>query len=228
MTMKERHVPDIIKASRKKQIAAGSGTSVQEVNKFAETVRPHADRHEAHEQAWPERPHAQRPLNADAEGHGTTTPTMLITVRRKPHMGLKIRLARAGAEEASMLPHIVVADMPLARATGASSRNLARTAPDAARRARGSRRVCNRNEFQHWLKPWSARHRTGREIPRPCAKAGADAGVEGSSKVQSVPKKSAPGAFEGGRGRGGGLSCPLVPSCWVSSVARTACEASCG
>ncbi len=34
MTKKERKVPDIIKASRKKRIAAGSGTSVQEVNKL--------------------------------------------------------------------------------------------------------------------------------------------------------------------------------------------------
>jgi signal recognition particle subunit SRP54 len=34
MTMKERRAPDIIKASRKKRIAAGSGTSVQEVNKL--------------------------------------------------------------------------------------------------------------------------------------------------------------------------------------------------
>ena len=34
MTVKERRAPDIIKASRKKRIAAGSGTSVQEVNKL--------------------------------------------------------------------------------------------------------------------------------------------------------------------------------------------------
>jgi signal recognition particle subunit SRP54 len=34
MTPKERRAPDIIKASRKKRIAAGSGTSVQEVNKL--------------------------------------------------------------------------------------------------------------------------------------------------------------------------------------------------
>ncbi len=34
MTVKERRVPDLIKASRKKRIAAGSGTSVQEVNKL--------------------------------------------------------------------------------------------------------------------------------------------------------------------------------------------------
>jgi signal recognition particle subunit SRP54 len=34
MTPKERKVPDIIKASRKKRIAAGSGTTVQDVNKL--------------------------------------------------------------------------------------------------------------------------------------------------------------------------------------------------
>jgi signal recognition particle subunit SRP54 len=34
MTIKERRSPDILKASRKKRIAAGSGTSVQEVNKL--------------------------------------------------------------------------------------------------------------------------------------------------------------------------------------------------
>ena len=34
MTPQERRVPDIIKANRKKRIAAGSGTSVQDVNKL--------------------------------------------------------------------------------------------------------------------------------------------------------------------------------------------------
>jgi signal recognition particle subunit SRP54 len=34
MTPKERRYPDLLKASRKKRIAAGSGTSVQEVNKL--------------------------------------------------------------------------------------------------------------------------------------------------------------------------------------------------
>ena len=34
MTMKERRMPDLIKASRKKRIAAGSGTTVQDVNKL--------------------------------------------------------------------------------------------------------------------------------------------------------------------------------------------------
>ncbi len=34
MTPRERRTPDILKASRKKRIAAGSGTSVQDVNKL--------------------------------------------------------------------------------------------------------------------------------------------------------------------------------------------------
>ena len=34
MTMKERRKPDLIKASRKKRIAAGSGTTVQDVNRL--------------------------------------------------------------------------------------------------------------------------------------------------------------------------------------------------
>jgi signal recognition particle subunit SRP54 len=34
MTMKERRTPDIIKASRKKRIAAGAGVSVQDVNRL--------------------------------------------------------------------------------------------------------------------------------------------------------------------------------------------------
>jgi signal recognition particle subunit SRP54 len=34
MTMKERRTPDIIKANRKKRIAAGSGTTVQDVNRL--------------------------------------------------------------------------------------------------------------------------------------------------------------------------------------------------
>ena len=34
MTMKERTYPEIINASRKKRIAAGSGTSVEDVNRL--------------------------------------------------------------------------------------------------------------------------------------------------------------------------------------------------
>ena len=40
MTPKERRNPEIIKASRKKRIAAGSGSSVQDVNKL---LKQHQD-----------------------------------------------------------------------------------------------------------------------------------------------------------------------------------------
>jgi signal recognition particle subunit SRP54 len=43
MTPKERRVPKILAASRKKRIAAGSGTSVQEVNKLLKMHRQMAD-----------------------------------------------------------------------------------------------------------------------------------------------------------------------------------------
>jgi signal recognition particle subunit SRP54 len=43
MTPKERRNPDVLKASRKKRIAAGSGTRVEEVNKLLKMHRQMAD-----------------------------------------------------------------------------------------------------------------------------------------------------------------------------------------
>jgi signal recognition particle subunit SRP54 len=43
MTPKERRAPDILKASRKKRIAAGSGTKVEEINKLLKMHRTMAD-----------------------------------------------------------------------------------------------------------------------------------------------------------------------------------------
>jgi signal recognition particle subunit SRP54 len=43
MTPKERKNPDVLKASRKKRIAAGSGTKVEEVNKLLKMHRQMAD-----------------------------------------------------------------------------------------------------------------------------------------------------------------------------------------
>jgi signal recognition particle subunit SRP54 len=43
MTAKERRNPDLLKASRKKRIAAGSGTKVEEVNKLLKMHRQMAD-----------------------------------------------------------------------------------------------------------------------------------------------------------------------------------------
>jgi signal recognition particle subunit SRP54 len=39
MTLKERRNPDILNASRRRRIAAGSGTSVQEVNRMLKQFR---------------------------------------------------------------------------------------------------------------------------------------------------------------------------------------------
>ena len=43
MTPKERKNPDVLKASRKKRIASGSGTKVEEVNKLLKMHRQMAD-----------------------------------------------------------------------------------------------------------------------------------------------------------------------------------------
>ncbi|HLH89581.1 MAG TPA: signal recognition particle protein [Xanthobacteraceae bacterium] len=43
MTPQERRVPDVLKASRKKRIAAGSGTKVEEINKLLKMHRTMAD-----------------------------------------------------------------------------------------------------------------------------------------------------------------------------------------
>src|ERR1700719_2060184 len=43
MTAKERRHPDVLKASRKKRVAAGSGTKVEEINKLLKMHRGMAD-----------------------------------------------------------------------------------------------------------------------------------------------------------------------------------------
>jgi len=43
MTPKERRAPDVLKASRKKRIAAGSGTKVEEINRLLKMHRTMAD-----------------------------------------------------------------------------------------------------------------------------------------------------------------------------------------
>ena len=60
MTKKERKDPDIIKASRKKRIAAGSGHVGAGRQQAAEDVRRHDHDDEAHEQAGAEGADAPR------------------------------------------------------------------------------------------------------------------------------------------------------------------------
>jgi signal recognition particle subunit SRP54 len=48
MTPQERRNPDILKASRKRRIAAGSGTKVEDINKLSENAPHHGRRDEGH------------------------------------------------------------------------------------------------------------------------------------------------------------------------------------
>ncbi len=112
MTRKERKTPDIIKASRKKRIAAGSGTTVQEVNRLLKQFDDMAHDDEADEQARAEGADAPRPVRADAEGRDadqSTAHQTALNTGENETMGLKIRLARAGAKKRPYY-HIVVAD----------------------------------------------------------------------------------------------------------------------
>ncbi len=75
MTPKERRKPDIIKASRKKRIAAGSGTTVQEVNKLLKQFDDMSD-DEADEQARRKGTDAARAGRPDA-ARRRRSPTLL-------------------------------------------------------------------------------------------------------------------------------------------------------
>ncbi len=56
MTPKERRAPDLLKASRKKRIAAGSGTRVEDVQQAPQDASPDGRRDEGHGQGRPRRP----------------------------------------------------------------------------------------------------------------------------------------------------------------------------
>jgi hypothetical protein len=108
--------PDIIKASRKKRIAAGSGTSVQEVNKLLKQFDDMSDMMKRMGKMGQKGPDAPG-LPPDAERHAKGRPAAVLNFRFNPpttekarkYMGLKIRLARAGAKKRPYY-HIVVAD----------------------------------------------------------------------------------------------------------------------
>ena len=110
MTMKERRVPDIIKASRKKRIAAGSGTSVQEVNQLLKQFDDMTTMMKRMNKLGQKGLMRHGLVRADAEGHAAEPSDRgTATDRRYRSMGLKIRLARAGAKKRPYY-HIVVAD----------------------------------------------------------------------------------------------------------------------
>ena len=118
MTTKERRVPDIIKASRKKRIAAGSGTTVQEVNKLLKQFDDMSTMMKRMNKLGQKGLMRHGLLGADARGQSPDAgrPPAVLTrhtkptdCNRRPTMGLKIRLARAGAKKRPYY-HIVVAD----------------------------------------------------------------------------------------------------------------------
>ena len=82
MTMKERRVPDIIKASRKKRIAVGSGTSVQEVNKLLKQFDDMTTMMKRMNKLGQKGLMRNGLVRADAEGHGAQPTTDLIYSRR--------------------------------------------------------------------------------------------------------------------------------------------------
>ncbi len=109
MTIKERRTPDIIKANRKKRIAAGSGTSVQEVNRLLKQFDEMSTMMKKMGKL------GQKGLMR--HGLGALMPKGMSPQNRRPYsehrsnryMGLKIRLARAGAKKRPYY-HIVIAD----------------------------------------------------------------------------------------------------------------------
>ncbi len=78
MTIKERRTPDIIKANRKKRIAAGSGTSVQEVNRLLKQFDDMSTMMKKDEQTGTEGPDATWSGCPDAERHVPAKPPTLL------------------------------------------------------------------------------------------------------------------------------------------------------
>ena len=135
MTIKERRAPDIIKANRKKRIAAGSGTTVQDVNKLLKQFDDMSTMMKKMGKL------GQKGLMR--QGLGALMPKGMAA-RQQPQtilkltgdtysMGLKIRLARAGAKKRPYY-HIVIADSRSPR-DGRFIETCRQLQPDAAGRA---------------------------------------------------------------------------------------------
>ncbi len=114
MTKAERRTPEIIKASRKKRIAAGSGATVQEVNRLLKQFDDMSTMMKRINKIGTKGLMRHGLVRSHAEGHAAAAarpggvPTDFPGSIRAP-MSLKIRLARAGAKKRPYY-HIVVAD----------------------------------------------------------------------------------------------------------------------
>ena len=192
MTMKERRTPDVIKASRKKRIAAGSGTSVQEINRLLKQFDDMSHDDEAHEQAGAER--------ADAAGHGradaqAAAAPSLLSKYEGTSDGFEDSPCTGRREEASVLPHRHRRQPQPARwALPGEGRQLQ---PDAAGAARGPR-ASGRRAHPALGRPGRAADRAGGEVPRPC-RPGADADLSRAAHPIRAEEESAGARGEGRR-----------------------------
>ncbi len=198
MTIKERRAPDIIKANRKKRIAAGSGTSVQEVNKLLKQFDDMSDDDEENEQAGAEGPDASWPGRPDAERHVAAEPPTILNIepRSIPLHGPENPPRPRRRQEAPVLPHRHRRQpQPARRPLHRACRQLQ---PDAAGRTRRPRppagRACDALAGQR-----RGGDRAGGEVPRQ-GRPGADAGVERAAAPVRAEEEGA-GARQGCRGR---------------------------
>ena len=201
MTLKERRVPDIIKASRKKRIAAGSGTSVQEVNRLLKQFDDMTTMMKRMNKLGQKglmrhglsalMPKGMRARTGDLylNRHTETTRSM----------GLKIRLARAGAKKRPYY-HIVVADSRSPR-DGRFIEKLGSYNPMLPAEHEDRVRL-QAERIQHWVSQGAvATDRVAKFLGQ--TGVGADAGV-GRAAGEVGAEEEGAGARQGGRAGAGG------------------------
>jgi signal recognition particle subunit SRP54 len=193
MTPRERRTPDILKASRKKRIAAGSGTSVQEVNKLLKQFDDMSAMMKRMSKMGQKG--LMRGGLARAPSRCRKQTTLLENDdERKPH-GPQDPPCPRRCEEAPLLPHRggrqpFAARWPLHRGRGFLQ-------PDAAGRARRAHPPEGR--AHHALdQPGRGGDRSRREVPRQ-GWPGADAGVRRAAQAVRAEEEGA-GTRRGCRG----------------------------
>ena len=97
MTPKERRKPDLLKASRKRRIATGSGVQVQDVNRLLKPVRAGPEDDEVHGQGRPGQDDARHEGHDAGDvippgagyGVGINSSDIGITKAKAPHLAMR-------------------------------------------------------------------------------------------------------------------------------------------
>ena len=139
MTPQERRNPDVLKASRKKRIAAGSGTKVEDINRMLKMHRDHGRRDEG-------------------DGHGQAR----ADGRARQHAGARRRHAEPGADGRSW-PRRCRADCPECRRRAGRRAACRRPCP-ACRRSFPAGRCCPASAASR--RAWAASRAWGRRNER--------------------------------------------------------------